>query len=277
MCVMRSCIQGRARVCLAPVMLAAGILAFAAPALAATITTLDSTRDTSIYISTVSQAADYQNENQGGKDTVGVGNGLHYWYNGKALIGFDVTSLPVENVLSVTLRLYQTDYSTDGSGANNPEVYAVSTANKAWVEGSGNASYEVGAATWNNRVHDTVPWAGSAGLNTVGTDYASTMLSTAATSTATIGTYVDFDFAGTNAQLTSLIDGWRTDNGGLLLSAPLVGNIEVAVFGSKENATAAYRPQLIVTQGPVIPEPSSFVLLAAGLIGLLAYAWRKRK
>ena len=275
MCVMRSCIQGRARVCLAPVMLAAGILAFAAPALAATITTLDSTRDTSIYISTVSQAADYQNENQGGKDTVGVGNGLHYWYNGKALIGFDVTSLPVENVLSVTLRLYQTDYSTDGSGANNPEVYAVSTANKAWVEGSGNASYEVGAATWNNRVHDTVPWAGSAGLNTVGTDYASTMLSTAATSTATIGTYVDFDFAGTNAQLTSLIDGWRTDNGGLLLSAP--GSTENAGFATKEHATAAFRPQLIVTQGPVVPEPSSFVLLVAGLVGLLAYAWRKRK
>lgn len=27
----------------------------------------------------------------------------------------------------------------------------------------------------------------------------------------------------------------------------------------------------------VVPEPSTFVLLTAGLIGLLAYAWRKRK
>jgi len=26
-----------------------------------------------------------------------------------------------------------------------------------------------------------------------------------------------------------------------------------------------------------VPEPSTLVLLAAGLLGLLAYAWRKRK
>lgn len=29
--------------------------------------------------------------------------------------------------------------------------------------------------------------------------------------------------------------------------------------------------------GPEVPEPSSLVLLAAGVVGLLAYAWRKRK
>lgn len=32
-----------------------------------------------------------------------------------------------------------------------------------------------------------------------------------------------------------------------------------------------------VTSTPPVPEPSSVVLLAMGLIGLLAYAWRKRK
>jgi hypothetical protein len=29
--------------------------------------------------------------------------------------------------------------------------------------------------------------------------------------------------------------------------------------------------------GAIVPEPSTLVMLAAGLIGLLAYAWRKRK
>lgn len=275
MCVMRSCIQGRARVCLAPVMLAAGILAFAAPAPAATVTTLDATRDTDMFITTEAQgASSYQIANSGGADRMRVGSALPYWYNRKAIVGFEITSLTVENVQSVTLRLYNNHHS--GSSTLNPEVYAISTANKAWVEGTGDESGPVvGAANYDYLAHNTVGWAGSAGLNTAGTDYDSTLLSSAAVSPTTVGTYVDFNFAGTNAQLTSLIDGWRTDNGGLVLSAP--GSTENAGFATKEHATAAFRPQLIVTQGPVVPEPSSFVLLVAGLVGLLAYAWRKRK
>jgi len=33
----------------------------------------------------------------------------------------------------------------------------------------------------------------------------------------------------------------------------------------------------IQVDGTVIPEPSTLVLLAAGLVGLLCYAWRKRR
>jgi hypothetical protein len=32
-----------------------------------------------------------------------------------------------------------------------------------------------------------------------------------------------------------------------------------------------------VNQAPIVPEPSTIVLLAIGLLGLLAYAWRKRR
>ena len=32
-----------------------------------------------------------------------------------------------------------------------------------------------------------------------------------------------------------------------------------------------------VSLGAAVPEPSTLLLAAAGLVGLLAYAWRKRK
>jgi len=34
---------------------------------------------------------------------------------------------------------------------------------------------------------------------------------------------------------------------------------------------------IVIDQWPTVPEPGTFALLAAGLIGVLVYAWRKRK
>lgn len=58
---------------------------------------------------------------------------------------------------------------------------------------------------------------------------------------------------------------------------PVVDGFEIGLSRNKTTATTAaelYIDNLTVT---TVPEPSTVALLATGLIGLLAYAWRKRK
>ena len=49
----------------------------------------------------------------------------------------------------------------------------------------------------------------------------------------------------------------------------------VSFSSDGEGSTPDYYPGWLA--GEAVPEPSTFALLATGLIGLLAYAWRKRK
>ena len=43
------------------------------------------------------------------------------------------------------------------------------------------------------------------------------------------------------------------------------------------DSTFEYMPSVVLQPLVPTPEPSTIVLVAAGLFGLLAYAWRKRK
>ena len=55
-------------------------------------------------------------------------------------------------------------------------------------------------------------------------------------------------------------------------------NYDGAVNGADLNIVLSdYNQTLSVQAGAAVPEPSTLVLAAAGLAGLLAYAWRKRK
>jgi len=49
---------------------------------------------------------------------------------------------------------------------------------------------------------------------------------------------------------------------------------EARIYGYAMNATEV---GALYTSGPVVPEPSTIVILGTALAGLLAYAWRKRK
>ena len=56
-----------------------------------------------------------------------------------------------------------------------------------------------------------------------------------------------------------------------------IGGIDLPSIDGKTGALT-YMPALILTQVPLTsPEPSTLLLTACGLTGVLAYAWRKRK
>lgn len=107
------------------------------------------------------------------------------------------------------------------------------------------------------------------------------------------------DFARTNAVYTksfnssdlTAADGWNQCNFGDALATGYWGHLNIApaesaqyvqIVGTSHMAYVGetYEGWGMVAEvqfSQVVPEPSSFALLAAGLFGLVAYAWRKRK
>jgi hypothetical protein len=98
--------------------------------------------------------------------------------------------------------------------------------------------------------------------NAVGVFHDYSLVYNPATGSAAL--YVDGDYKVTNS---SPLDG--SDWGMPLVSYVQFGDSTSAIG----NGTGAYN---IVTWS-AIPEPSTIILLATGLLGLLVYAWRKRK
>lgn len=93
-------------------------------------------------------------------------------------------------------------------------------------------------------------------------------------------------FVGTTlVEVTSLVDGWMTDTDGrwyrdFAVNAPTGTKSLFFDFGSGNmlNGFGAGFARVAEIQAyAAVPEPSTIALLATSLVGLLAYAWRKRK
>ncbi len=152
------------------------------------------------------------------------------------LIRFDVSSIPVgATVTSAVLTLVAT--VVENNTSRNITVHRGLT---QWYEGAqSNAEPAPGedASTWNLRnANGSVAWVGGAGGSS-GSDY--TAAATATTAVTTVGTYT--------WAITTDVAAWvaGTSNWGIWLKNAGPG-LPYKSFGSSDNATASYRPQLVI-------------------------------
>jgi hypothetical protein len=226
-----------------------------------------------------------------------------------------IANLCVNSITIKTFSAGAFDSFWNYSGATlHPEIHPITAANRNWFEGpanppiGGDGIYPIeGANCWNAKVTGLnngvpfarEPWAGSPGLHTPGVDYDDTLKASRVLTfndIKTTGQQVDFTFSGTSEQLTDLINSWlvdnytlHRDNPGVVFTNPVPdpyasGLNQRYMFYSKHPFTSydmwpiyhpEWLPQLIVNYS-VVPEPGTFVLLAAGLIALLTYVRRKK-
>jgi lysophospholipase L1-like esterase len=243
------------------------LIAFLALPASADTMSFQADRDTTFISGSV-----FPNSNFGGADGIPAGT-LAPGALQNAILSFDVGVLNglYASIDSITLRLVQWTGSGvtgfDSSVDVTNRVYPVSAANRGWVEGSGGANGAIlaGTSTWNNRLHSSAVWAGSAGLASPSIDYANTLLATHTYLKASppIGNeMIDFTLSG---DLTGLIDTWLVDNvthsqanPGLLIMDPTPSSAagrNRMVYFSRNTTNPDFRPRLIVNYTPVASTP----------------------
>jgi hypothetical protein len=157
------------------------------------------------------------------------------------------------------------------------EFYAIDPANYGWYAGTLHQAFEAETATWNWKASGAtsadpgVAWAGGDGLGSPGGGgYAATPFAT-----------VNMTDAAAVYDITvplSLVQGWidtPTTNAGIFIriadETNDAGNI-VGLNGVKPATNESQRPALILT----IPEPATWVLIAAGLTTLMVFRRRRQ-
>ena len=241
------------------------VLAIGAPAMGAMITTSDGVGGDA-FIAQYGGSGGGSNHNESGTSTwLFVKN--TYTYERSVDLHFDLSTMSSDAVsagLEVMIGyggLYP--MTVDVWGVNDDEDL------DGWDETT---------ITWNNApANDTVEgWDGGLGVVAGQATYLGSYTHSTATNIGDLVTLVsgsalvDFLNDDTDDQVTIAIFG---DRG-------VVGNYNAAYMGSDNTDVSGgttgitHSPTLNISE---VPEPSALVLLTAGLIGLVCYAWRKRK
>jgi len=159
----------------------------------------------------------------------------------RGLFKFDLSSIPAGSVITAgTLQLTVID-SHDQS-----VNYNIFRSLKDWTEGTGSSksgSSTTTGATWADAKKGTLAWATAGGGS--GTDY--NAAASATTAISTVGTY---SWTGTNLvnDLTTWYNNPTQNYGWFLISGSETANAgNTKHFASRNNATAADQPKLVVT------------------------------
>ena len=172
------------------------------------------------------------------------------WRNGDVQFDLSTVSAPITGA---TLELYAVN-EPGNDGAFHQICNLVSPSPSA-------ATFDTW--TWNSYY---------AGL---GSSYTATALSSLGWYTLPASSPMDiwYDSSPASTSDLSLLNGVRTGSD-KVLTLSMESNASGDGIRDWGNAASGYAARLILTTAP---EPSSIVLLAGGLLGLLAYAWRKRR
>lgn len=207
-----------------------------------------------------------------GQATYNYGAGAALDPNGAPLLMyFDLSAIPAGATCnSATLHVY--NLNTKNS-TRYVTVYSIKTANWPWAEGTKNGSQAgAGEPCWNARAADgsggvTTAWAGSAGCATSGTDYDATPIG--------LFEYTANDAVGTEitaSLTTSVVEGWFGESN-TNYGIRLISSDAFPAIASSDNATAGYRPKLVIDytadEGEEYQQSVSGTLTSAGALGTL--------
>ena len=229
----------------------------------ATVVQIGAAKDNSIFQNNPNNTAGGQTQFYSGTNT---GSSPR-----RGLIEFDIGGkVPAgATITSVDLTLYLSGFGGSGVGTPTIELHPLT---KEWGEGTVSSGSgqggpaAAGDATWNAAAFGSTNW------TTAGGDFGVSSASLTIVGT-TIGT--SYSWLSTSA-LVSDVQGWlnnpTTNHGWALINTNESGSQNFRSFSSRE-ASSALQPVLTVNY--VIPEPSTFVLLAIGC-GLLVVRHRRR-